>query len=249
MSHGHNALFRNNFADYLDKVLIDNISWFRTLPSITPQNVMDGTKGGLFDLVGSGIKRAQLQIATGPIQGDVAIGAYWCPQTTAYNPAGWVDLPKHNPAHMFMFTPAMEGCALVVTDSPVANHYRVFHHQHPDHGISLTPDTHNSHLTTGIGSFAGNMNKLRGTMDIWANIRGQGTILSILEYADYGVEGANGNTTNAFNFLAYRNATWMYVTQGQTLANVVDSSGAARSVEVSRRPVQGRNGISIRSVC
>lgn len=42
---------------------------------------------------------------------------------------GFVDVPKQNPAHAFVFTGQMNGCALVFTDSPVGNtHFRVYHY-------------------------------------------------------------------------------------------------------------------------
>lgn len=42
---------------------------------------------------------------------------------------GWVDVPKQNPAHPFVFTGMMNGCALVITDSPQGNtHFRVYHY-------------------------------------------------------------------------------------------------------------------------
>jgi hypothetical protein len=42
---------------------------------------------------------------------------------------GWVDVPRQNPAHDFVFTGMMNGCALVFTDSPLGNtHFRVYHY-------------------------------------------------------------------------------------------------------------------------
>ena len=42
---------------------------------------------------------------------------------------GWVDVPRQNPARNFVFTGMMNGCALVITDSPLGNtHFRVYHY-------------------------------------------------------------------------------------------------------------------------
>lgn len=42
---------------------------------------------------------------------------------------GWVDVPRQNPAHPFVFTGQMNGCAMVITDSPLGNAYfRAYHY-------------------------------------------------------------------------------------------------------------------------
>jgi hypothetical protein len=42
---------------------------------------------------------------------------------------GQVDFPKNNPKHRFVFTGQMNGCALVITDSPLGdNYYRAYHY-------------------------------------------------------------------------------------------------------------------------
>ena len=42
---------------------------------------------------------------------------------------GCVDVPRLNPAHDFVFTGMMNGCALVFTDSPLGrSHFRVYHY-------------------------------------------------------------------------------------------------------------------------
>lgn len=46
---------------------------------------------------------------------------------------GFVDVPRQNPAHDFVFTGMMNGCALVFADSPVGRtHFRVFHYPNID---------------------------------------------------------------------------------------------------------------------
>ena len=220
---GHNALFIGNWDSYLRNVIVDNVSWFRNIGANNAQiNGLNVPKAGAFDLMPSGIAppRVQFRIApVGGVIGDVGIGAYWCPFVQGAGLPGWVDLPLHQPAHNFMFTAAMQGCALVVTQSPVANHMRVYHHQHPD--------------TANNG--------------VWTALHTVGQpVISILDYPDYGQAGLNGNAPNAFNFLFYRNGNWSYVTQAHILTNVMGPNGL--TVQVSRRPGHGNNGVSISSV-
>ena len=222
---GHNAEFVNNWARYLDHIIVDNVSWFRDMANNVQVVALKVPKAGLFDLVPTGIdpRRAQFRIAPAFVRGDVGIGAYWCPFLPGGGLPGWVDLPRRNPAHNFMFTAAMQGCALVVTGSPTSNNIRVYHHQHPDPNHNAAPA-------------------------IWGAIHQVGqAVISILEYNDYGATGLQGNAPNAFNFLLYRNAHWNYVTQAHTLANVVGPNGGL-TVQVNRRPAHGKNGVSITAV-
>ena len=221
---GHNALFTGNFATYLNGVIVDNVSWFRNMANNGAVVGLGVPKAGQFDLLPTGINpsRVQFRIApVGGIIGDAAIGAYWCPFDSGGELPGWVDLPMHNPAHNLMFTMAMQGCALVVTGSPLANHFRVYHHQHPDM----------SHAAAAV----------------WGAIHAQGQpVISVYTFDDYGLAGLNGNAPNAFNFLLYRNGNWNYVTQAHTLTNVMGPNGLF--IQVNRRPVHGNNGVSIASL-
>lgn len=202
--HGHNALFIGNCLNYLNGVTVDNVNWFRIIGNSGTLAAVNLAKSGQFDLQGTGINppRAQFRVmpAAGLI-GDVGIAGYWCPFVQGGELPGWVDLPLHNPAHDFMLTAAMQGCALVVTGSPVAGHIRVYHHQHPDMA-SVSAAIH------AVGQ----------------------PVISILGYADYGLVGLHGNAPNAFNFLYYRNAHWNYVTQAHTLVNVVGPTGLTLQV-------------------
>ncbi len=221
---GHNALFQANYANYLNGVIVDNVSWFRNMANNNQVVALSGPKVGQFDLMPSGINpaRAQFRIAPAVLVGDAPIPAYWCPFSAGNGLPGWVDLPVHTPAHNLMFTPSMQGCALVVTRSPVVNHIRVYHHQHPDPNHAAAPT-------------------------IWNLIHAVGQpVLSILDYDDYGVLGLNGNAPNAFNFLLYRNSSWNYVTQAHTLTNVVGPNGLF--VQVNRRAGHGNNGFSMTSI-
>ncbi|WPB82224.1 hypothetical protein KYC5002_24295 [Archangium violaceum] len=42
---------------------------------------------------------------------------------------GQVDFPRQNPQHPFIFTGQMNGCSIVITDSPLGNnYYRIYHY-------------------------------------------------------------------------------------------------------------------------
>ena len=46
---------------------------------------------------------------------------------------GQVDFPRADPLYDFVFTGAMNGCAIVVTESPLGfSHYRAYHYPNPD---------------------------------------------------------------------------------------------------------------------
>jgi hypothetical protein len=220
---GHNAEFVGNWNSYLNNVLVDNVTWFRDIGANNAAiNALSLAKAGSFDLVPTSIapRRVMLRIAPpGGIVADAGIGGYWCPFVQGGGLPGWVDLPRQAPAHNLMFTAAMQGCALVVTQSPVANHIRVYHHQHPD------------------GANNG----------VWQALHAVGQpVLSILDYADYGPAGLNGNAPNAFNYMLFRNGMWNYVTQAHTLTNVMGPNGLV--IQVNRRAGHGNNGVSITSV-
>jgi len=221
---GHNALFVANCLNYLNGVIVDNVNWFRNVANGGALAGVNLAKFGQFDLMPSGINPARTQFRVAPpppIIGDAGIAGYWCPFLQGNGLPGWVDLPRVNPASNFMFTPAMQGCALVVTN-PGGGNIRVYHHQHPE-------DTH-----IAAAAIWGAINHLNHP------------IISILEYNDYGTAGLHGNAPNAFNFLYYRNATWNYVTQAHTLDNVVGPNGL--TLQVNRRMLHGNNGVSIQSL-
>ena len=220
--HGHNADFVRDWTKYLDKVLIDNVSWFRNIKNAGKVGLVNLAKAGRFDFMPTGSlpPRVQFRLAPEDAKTDPAVGGYWCPFEAGGGLPGWIDLPLLNPTHKYMFTPAMQGCALVATKSPRSGHIRVFHHQHPD----------------GAGGSG-----------VWNAIRAQGQApVSILGFEDYGTVGLNGNAPNAFNFLFYRNSNWNYVTQAHTLVNTVNADGP--TLQVNRRAMHGTNGVSISSL-
>ncbi|MBV8467603.1 MAG: hypothetical protein JO218_16815 [Burkholderiales bacterium] len=190
----HNALFTQDPTGYLGNVVVDNATWFRTLQAPLQLAPLNLNKAGLFDLVPAAInpRRVLFQpTALGQVVEDVGIDAYWCPFLAGGGLPGWVDLPERNPARRFMFTASMQGCALVVTRSPVAGHIRVYHHQHPG----------------------------AGNNGIWDQIHAVGqAVVSVLTFDDYC--GDENIASNAFNFMYYRNSQWHYVTQAHILVPV-----------------------------
>jgi hypothetical protein len=57
-----------------------------------------------------------------------------------YEDMGYVDIPKINPPYHFAFTGQMNGCHLVVSESPIEKHYRVWHYQSPGKTPKFTRD-------------------------------------------------------------------------------------------------------------
>lgn len=62
-----------------------------------------------------------------------SVKAYYFPYKTGgvtqADDMGYVDFPKVDPPHRFAFTGGMNGCNLVVTDSPLEGHLRAWHYQ------------------------------------------------------------------------------------------------------------------------
>lgn len=205
--HGHNAAFVGDPMGYLNATVVDNISFFRQDPGAgAAVAVLDAAKSGGFDLDFAGLlpeRRSVLRVSPAPLMGDAPIQAYWCPFVSGGGLPGWVDLPTLNPPWRFMFTASMQGCALVVTPSPVANHIRVYHHQHPTDGPSQS---------------------------VWNALNGVGQqVSSILAYDDYGVAGVAGpQVANALNFLYYRNGRWNFVTQAHVFVQTAMTLGVRR---------------------
>jgi hypothetical protein len=196
--NGHNAQFVANPLKYVEARAVNNLTWFRrailpangaTLGALN--NALGVAKTGAFDLQALSIDTVELKVMpAGPIQGDNAIQAYWCPFIQGGGLPGWVDIPKNAPPMKFVFTAAMNGCRLVITNRS-ATHFRVYHHQHPDSG---------GPLANGI----------------WQAIHAQGhEVVSHMGYDEYGVGEDFGRAPNAFNFLYYRNGGWNYVSQPQ----------------------------------
>ncbi len=148
-------------------------------------------KFGSFDLVSAEVANGNrvfdLKLLNGLPTLDTSIDAYWCPFIQGNVTPGFVDVPRLNPPRGFVLTAAMQGCALVVTSSPLGGaFFRVYHHQHPgDQGVWQRIHNHNVQVDT---------------------------VFAFDEYAD-----ANANAPNAFNFLFYRNSRWIIGSQAQIL--------------------------------
>lgn len=150
-------------------------------------------KVGSFDMqpVAGGGGRPQVQFAPIPNYPvmDVLLQGYWCPYVHGLGLPGFVDVPRLNPAHRFVFTAAMNGCAFIVTDSPLGGgHFRVYHHQHPG----------NAGINAQIAAVTPN-------------------VLSVFAFADYGNAAPPGGLPVAFNFLYYRNARWVIVSHSTAM--------------------------------
>lgn len=191
--NGHNLTFRNNPTWYVAQRAINNVSWFmKDQANSTNQQrnrVLNTAKSGAFDLLGDGQAKEVTLAPTGnTTHTDPLITAYWCPFIQGNVLPGFVDIPRHNPQHNFVFTAAMNGCALVTTTSPAgSNLLRIYHHQHPD---------------------SATINQL---------ILAQGqSILSCIDASDYCRSDQKYPAPNAFNFLFYKEGKWKYVVQPQT---------------------------------
>ncbi|MGY2398268.1 hypothetical protein [Pseudomonas sp. SDO5271_S396] len=189
--NNHNAAFKANPLVYIRDTAINSVSFFQK-DALSGQRttVLNMMKMGTFDFVG-GNEAAQVVLTpVGNVShADVGIGAYWCPFIQGMGMPGFVDLPKYNPEYPFMFTAAMNGCALVVTPTPGDNSkIRVYHNQHP------TQATVNQHISN----------------------QGQ-PIQSMVVFEDYGRNTGTLPAPNGFNFLYYRNGGWKIVTQPQKL--------------------------------
>lgn len=191
--NGHNQIFISNPVWYVGQKAINGIAWFmqnQAGHASQQQNlVLNVAKQGVFDLQGDGQARQVILTPVGNTQhGDQPIAAYWCPFVQGNVLPGFVDIPRYNPEHKFVFTAAMNGCALVVTASPVGSHMiRVYHHQHPD---------------------SAHINQL---------IQEQGpAVTSLIGFDDYGHVEQQDPAPNAFNFLYYRSGGWKFVLQPQT---------------------------------
>ena len=191
--NGHNLTFRSDPIWYITQRAINNVSWFMKdqANNINQQRnrILNGSKTGAFDLLGEGqAKQVALAPTGNPPHSDPLITAYWCPFVQGNVLPGFVDIPMHNPEHQFVFTAAMNGCALVTTTSPLgSNMLRVYHHQHPD----------SPHIN--------NLIKAQGQ-----------TIISSINANDYCHRDQKIPAPNAFNFLLYKEGRWKYAVQPQT---------------------------------
>ena len=114
---------------------------------------------------------------------------------------GWVDFPMTAPAHPFVFTGSMQGCAIVVTLSPAnpTTHFRAYHYPN-------------------VSSYIGK----EGDMSFTKWPKSGGDVCAWLDDSQY---GASADDVDAFNFLHFSGDQWRIYTQMQrrlTLRNVND---------------------------
>jgi len=97
----------------------------------------DLLKEATFDLVSRKTEEGSvvydLTLSNQVVKNDVPINGFWCPFIQGNVLPGYVDIPRSNPKYLFMFTPAMNGCAFVIMNSPKGQGWlRVYHNQHPE---------------------------------------------------------------------------------------------------------------------
>jgi hypothetical protein len=190
--NGHNNWFKGDPLHYVRRRLVDNLRMTSNPSTMAVQHgrLLDQLKFGYFDLNGSAL---DLIVRFNPISGggqrpvEMPLSAYWCPYKIGQEPPGFVDVAIRNPPHPFVFTGAMNGCALVVTPSPVAGHFRVYH-------------LHNAGTTANWNVFA-------NTTMIAA--------LTHNDYGYANHERAVDKISTSFNFLYYRYGKWNIVSQPQ----------------------------------
>jgi hypothetical protein len=196
MSALYNQQFVTNPIGFINNYSVDVMTWFEGLVrTISDETLlgkglvsMNNRKGwGFFDLepvgglLGHGISTVEMRMAYG------GLDAYWVPYHSGLGLPGYAEVKRISPDHPFVFTPGMNGCAFVVTDSPKGPAYmRVYHNQLPSDA------------------------------SVWQDIHGQGRpVISFAGPDDY-IPGELGNRMPiAFNFLYYRNGGWNYVFQPQ----------------------------------
>lgn len=218
MSDHYNHMFVADPMRFINQYSVDIKTWFENLVRRRDQH--SKFYGAL---VGAASAAGVCRIDLAPVGGFLGafvdtvevrlvrhggINVYWAPYNTGPGLPGFTDVLRVNPPCKFVFTPGMNGCAFVVTDSPRRPLYmRVYHHQHPNNP------------------------------GIWGqiNVLGQ-PVISYADFTDYdGGPLPNNIAPVAFNFLYYRNGVWHYVFSHrlfrQDLLNTPDDSQASmRSV-------------------
>ena len=199
--NGMNELFMCDPVDFLRAVCVDNKTMQEGIGGANNIVRLNGAKSGVFDLVVTGGNQVRLTFASPEagheIQRDVPISAYWCPFISGGGLPGWVDVPRFNPVWRLVLTAAMQGCAFVITNSPAsAQHFRVFHNQHPEANSSTWDAIQQSGVNSTISTFS---------------------------YEEYGntIPGAGGGMTNAFNILwKPPGKKWSYVSQSNRFVHL-----------------------------
>lgn len=209
--NGKNAKFGGDPAGFLDNHIV-NMSAFLGEDSDELKkhlNLINNSKAGAFDFQDwkSNVK-IRFAGGAGKVVNDMPILGYFCPFIQGESePPGWVDVPRSTPLHQFVFTPTMNGCAFVITDSPTAGHFRVHHHQHPV-GPERKTEIACAGATRELDRFSEAEYDIGSTKDRVKNAKFFGT----------------------FNFLHMKGADWYFVSQ----ASEWSALGQGDSVEWTR---------------
>jgi hypothetical protein len=136
--NGLNIGFMKDPIGFIDKQIVNMSAFLGEDFAAIGRNInaINTTKAGLFDFQEwkSNVKIRFLGLASANAspEKDTAVLGYFCPFNGGNDdPPGWVDVPRVLALHRFVFTPTMNGCAFVITDSPTPGCFRVHHHQHP----------------------------------------------------------------------------------------------------------------------
>lgn len=203
--NNQNINFINNPIGYLNNNAV-NHRWFdehvqranngnAPIAEIAAVNLLPNAKQGNFDLQSvvaplGGRPQVKFAVINDIPAMDTPLTAYWCPYVNGNGIPGFVDVPRRNPAYKFIFTAAMNGCAFIITDSPLGGgHFRVYHHQHPGTAVIdnlILAATPNIITTFGFSQY------------------GNGALLG-------------ANLPVAFNFLYYRNGGWVIVSHATSM--------------------------------
>lgn len=196
--NGLNQEFINNPIVFISQNTISSITWFnRAISAYAPVRHKDQIhkcnkdKKALFDLQFYKGQKNNLELALvsdkHSDKDDVIIEAHWCPYVSGTELSGYVDVLRINPQYKFVFTPAMNGCSLIVGDSPLGKNYmRIFHNQHPTN---------------------------KKINDLIRKNTSDGNITDSFNFDEYGTIDA----PNAFNFMFYSGSGWCFVGQPQIL--------------------------------
>lgn len=222
MSDLYNQMFINMPLKFIDTYVVDILKWLEAqnnpfAPNLEGKRIIQVANDSktchadfdpLDGFLGFGVDTLQFRMLDAG-----GIDAYWVPYHSEVGLPGYADVERVNPVYHYVFTPGMNGCAWVVTGSPLgANYMRIYHHPHPERK--------EGQITRVVNGQDVVVNVVDGTSDaIWQAIRDEGQpILKTLTFAEY--NGGPLPTTQApvaFNFLYYQPTirTWNFGFQPQ----------------------------------
>lgn len=203
--NGQNNSLRTDTVRFLTSTPV-NVSEIveRSVTAVAAEPMISKVKYGMFDLTADGSQAWLKEVSrTGVTGADAALIAYWCPFRQGHGAAaGWVDVPKTRPVTEYVFTAAMNGCALLITQSPLKQgDFRVIHHQHPTKA------------------------KERAAVNIASGIS-ESDIVFEFNDTEYDSPPTTGSFYQCFNFLRYEAPKWRLYSQYTKLA--ITMSGKQR---------------------